>query len=145
MAAIIGAEEIIPGGMEMMDKPAIHAAEAFVNAGYPMDAEALLIVELDGPEVEVDELIQRVEMIARDNTAQSVRISSSADGQNNFWAGRKAAFPAMGQISPDYYWDGTIPRHRLSDVLTRMNMKHRSNTACRWRTYSMLATVICIH
>ena len=120
VAAIIGAG-IIPGGMEMMDKPAIHAAEAFVNAGYPMDAEALLIVELDGPEVEVDELIQRVEMIARDNTAQSVRISSSEDERNNFWAGRKAAFPAVGRISPDYYcMDGTIPRHRLSDVLTRM-------------------------
>ena len=105
----------------MMDKPAIHAAEAFVNAGYPMDAEALLIVELDGPEVEVDELIQRVDMIARENTAQSVRISSSEDERNNFWAGRKAAFPAVGRISPDYYcMDGTIPRHRLSDVLTRM-------------------------
>ena len=120
VAAIIGAG-IIPGGMEMMDKPAIHAAEAFVNAGYPMDAEALLIVELDGPEVEVDELIQRVDMIARENTAQSVRISSSEDERNNFWAGRKAAFPAVGRISPDYYcMDGTIPRHRLSDVLTRM-------------------------
>ena len=120
VAAIIGAG-IIPGGMEMMDKPAIHAAEAFVNAGYPMDAEALLIVELDGPEVEVDELIQRVDMIARENTAQSVRISSSEDERNSFWAGRKAAFPAVGRISPDYYcMDGTIPRHRLSDVLTRM-------------------------
>ena len=120
VAAIIGAG-IIPGGMEMMDKPAIHAAEAFVNAGYPMDAEALLIVELDGPEVEVDELIQRVDMIARENNAQSVRISSSEDERNNFWAGRKAAFPAVGRISPDYYcMDGTIPRHRLSDVLTRM-------------------------
>ena len=120
VAAIIGAG-IIPGGMEMMDKPAIHAAEAFVNAGYPMDAEALLIVELDGPEVEVDELIQRVDMIARENTAQSVRISSSEEERNNFWAGRKAAFPAVGRISPDYYcMDGTIPRHRLSDVLTRM-------------------------
>ncbi len=120
VAAIIGAG-IIPGGMEMMDKPAIHAAEAFVNAGYPMDAEALLIVELDGPEVEVDELIQSVDMIARENTAQSVRISSSEDERNNFWAGRKAAFPAVGRISPDYYcMDGTIPRHRLSDVLTRM-------------------------
>ena len=120
VAAIIGAG-IIPGGMEMMDKPAIHAAEAFVNAGYPMDAEALLIVELDGPEVEVDELIRRVDMIARENTAQSVRISSSEDERNNFWAGRKAAFPAVGRISPDYYcMDGTIPRHRLSDVLTRM-------------------------
>jgi glycolate oxidase len=120
VAAIIGAG-IIPGGMEMMDKPAIHAAEAFVNAGYPMDAEALLIVELDGPAVEVDELIGRVETIARENGAQSVRVSTNEDERNNFWAGRKAAFPAVGRISPDYYcMDGTIPRHRLSEVLTRM-------------------------
>jgi glycolate oxidase len=121
VAEIIGAG-IIPGGMEMMDKPAIHAAEAFVNAGYPMDAEALLIVELDGPEVEVDELIGRVEAIARQNQAESVRASTSEAERDNFWAGRKAAFPAVGRISPDYYcMDGTIPRHRLSDVLTRMN------------------------
>ena len=107
--------------MEMMDKPAIHAAEAFVNAGYPLDAEALLIVELDGPEVEVDELIGRVEAIARENQADSVRISASEAERDNFWAGRKAAFPAVGRISPDYYcMDGTIPRHRLSEVLTRM-------------------------
>ncbi|MFT5488249.1 MAG: glycolate oxidase [Paracoccaceae bacterium] len=121
VAQVIGAG-IIPGGMEMMDKPAIHAAEAFVNAGYPLDAEALLIVELDGPEVEVDELIGRVETIARENQADSVRISTSEDERNNFWAGRKAAFPAVGRISPDYYcMDGTIPRHKLSEVLTRMN------------------------
>jgi len=120
VAQIIGAG-IIPGGMEMMDKPAIHAAEAFVNAGYPLDAEALLIVELDGPQVEVDELIGRVETIARDNSAESVRISTSEEERDNFWAGRKAAFPAVGRISPDYYcMDGTIPRHRLSEVLTRM-------------------------
>jgi len=121
VARIIGAG-IIPGGMEMMDKPAIHAAEAFVNAGYPLDAEALLIVELDGPEVEVDELIVRVDAIVRENRADSVRISTSEEERDAFWAGRKAAFPAVGRISPDYYcMDGTIPRHRLSEVLTRMN------------------------
>ena len=121
VAAIIAAG-IIPGGMEMMDRPAIHAAEAFVNAGYPMDAEALLIVELDGPQVEVDELIGRVEKIARENRAESVRISTNEAERENFWAGRKAAFPAVGRISPDYYcMDGTIPRHRLSEVLNRMN------------------------
>ena len=120
VAAIIAAG-IIPGGMEMMDRPAIHAAEAFVNAGYPMDAEALLIVELDGPQVEVDELIGRVEKIARENRAESVRISTNEAERENFWAGRKAAFPAVGRISPDYYcMDGTIPRHRLSEVLNRM-------------------------
>ena len=120
VAAVIGAG-IIPGGMEMMDRPAIHAAEAFVNAGYPLDAEALLIVELDGPEVEVDHLISRVEDIARDLGAQSIRVSAGEDEREAFWAGRKAAFPAVGRISPDYYcMDGTIPRHRLSEVLAGM-------------------------
>lgn len=121
VADIIGAG-IIPAGMEMMDQPAIHAAEAFVKVGYPLEADALLIVELDGPSVEVDELILRVEAIARKNGAQSIRISESEDERNDFWAGRKAAFPAVGRISPDYYcMDGTIPRNRLSEVLDRMS------------------------
>ena len=121
VADIIGAG-IIPAGMEMMDQPAIHAAEAFVKVGYPLEADALLIVELDGPSVEVDELILMVEAIARKNGAQSIRISESEDERNDFWAGRKAAFPAVGRISPDYYcMDGTIPRNRLSEVLDRMS------------------------
>jgi glycolate oxidase len=121
VAAIIGAG-IIPGGMEMMDRPAIHAAENFVQAGYPRDVEALLIVELDGPETEVDHLIARVEAIARDNRAASVRISESEAERLAFWAGRKAAFPAVGRISPDYYcMDGTIPRARLAEVLARIS------------------------
>ena len=120
VAAIIGAG-IIPGGMEMMDRPAIHAAEDFVHAGYPRDVEALLIVELDGPEAEVDYLIGRVEEIARANRARSIRISQSEAERLAFWAGRKAAFPAVGRISPDYYcMDGTIPRARLPEVLARM-------------------------
>ncbi|MGE5271396.1 MAG: FAD-linked oxidase C-terminal domain-containing protein [Thiohalocapsa sp.] len=120
VAAIIAAG-IIPGGMEMMDRPAIHAAEDFVRAGYPRDAEALLIVELDGPEAEVDHLIDKVEAIARANQAISLRISSSEAERLAFWAGRKAAFPAVGRISPDYYcMDGTIPRARLAEVLARM-------------------------
>src|SRR5216683_459203 len=120
VARIIGAG-IIPGGMEMMDKPAIHAAEDFVHVGYPLDVEALLIVELDGPAAEVDHLIQRVEQIARANQSVSLRVSSSEEERLAFWAGRKAAFPAVGRISPDYYCvDGTIPRKRLPDVLTRM-------------------------
>src|SRR5438270_11006123 len=119
VAAIIGAG-IIPGGMEMMDRPAIHAAEAFVQCGYPLDAEALLIVELDGPETEVDYLIDNVEGIARANRAISVRISQSEAERLAFWAGRKAAFPAVGRISPDYYcMDGTIPRARLGEVLAK--------------------------
>ena len=120
VAAVIAAG-IIPGGMEMMDRPAIHAAEAFVQAGYPLDVEALLIVELDGPEIEVDELTRRVEAIAGENGALSVRASASEAERLTFWAGRKAAFPAVGRISPDYYcMDGTIPRHRLAEVLSRM-------------------------
>ncbi len=120
VAAIIGAG-IIPSGMEMMDKPAIHAAEAFVHAGYPLEVEALLIVELDGPEVEVDHLVATVERIGRDRGAVYVRASRSEDERLTFWAGRKAAFPAVGRISPDYYcMDGTIPRARLPEVLTRM-------------------------
>ena len=120
VAAVIAAG-IIPGGMEMMDKPAIEATEAFVHAGYPLDVGALLIVELDGPEVEVDYLIGRVEEIARDNGASYVRISENEAERLTFWAGRKAAFPAVGRLTPDYYcMDGTIPRKRLADVLRGM-------------------------
>jgi len=120
VAEIIAAG-IIPGGMEMMDKPAIHAAEDFVRVGYPLDVEALLIVELDGPPAEVDHLIGEVEKIARANGAVSLRISNSEEERLAFWAGRKAAFPAVGRISPDYYCvDGTIPRKRLPEVLAHM-------------------------
>jgi glycolate oxidase len=112
---------IIPGGMEMMDRPAIHAAEDFVHADYPLDVEALLIVELDGPQVEVDHLIERVSQIAQANKSSTLRISTSEDERMLFWAGRKAAFPAVGRISPDYLcMDGTIPRKRLPEVLQGM-------------------------
>ena len=120
VADIIGAG-IIPGGMEMMDELAINAAEDFVNAGYPRDAGALLIVELDGPEAEVDYLLGEIETIALRNKASSLRVSTSEEERNTFWAGRKAAFPAVGRISPDYLcMDGTIPRKALPEVLTRM-------------------------
>ncbi len=120
VAGIIGAG-IIPGGIEMMDRPAIHAAEDFVQAGYPRDVEALLIVELDGPEVEVDHLIERVREIAGAHGAVYDRVSESEEERLRFWAGRKAAFPAVGRISPDYYcMDGTIPRRQLPFVLSRM-------------------------
>ncbi|MDE0809015.1 MAG: FAD-binding protein [Alphaproteobacteria bacterium] len=121
VAEIIGAG-IIPGGMEMMDNPAINAAEDFVGTGYPRDAAALLIVELDGPEVEVDYLINRVREVAEANGATSLRISENEDERNAFWAGRKAAFPAVGRISPDYMcMDGTIPRKMLPEILRRMS------------------------
>src|SRR6185369_8716400 len=111
---------IIPGGMEMMDRPAIHAVEEFVHAGYPLDVEALLIVELDGPAAEVDHLLARVEAIARECRSTVCRASTSEDERLLFWAGRKAAFPAAGRISPDYYcMDGTIPRAKLPLVLKR--------------------------
>jgi glycolate oxidase len=120
VAAVI-AGGIITSGMEMMDRPAIHAAEAFVKVGYPLDVEALLIVELDGVAAEVDHLISKVETIARDHRAALIRPSRDDAERLAFWSGRKAAFPAVGRISPDYYcMDGTIPRARLADVLTRM-------------------------
>lgn len=122
VAAIIAAG-IIPGGMEMMDRPAIHAAEAFVKAGYPLDVEALLIVELDGVKAEVDHLIERVRAVAETHEAMSCRVSQNEQERLSFWAGRKAAFPAVGRISPDYYcMDGTIPRGRLPEVLARMRV-----------------------
>jgi glycolate oxidase len=112
---------IIPGGMEMMDKPAIHAAEDFVHANYPLDVEALLIVELDGPPAEVDTLTERVRLIAEKNKASTLRVSQTEQERLLFWAGRKAAFPAVGRISPDYLcMDGTIPRKTLPQVLRGM-------------------------
>jgi glycolate oxidase len=120
VAAII-AEGIIPAGMEMMDRPATHAAEAFVGAGYPLDVEALLIIEVDGPPVECDLLLEKIAAIAAANGATTSRISASEQERLAFWAGRKAAFPAVGRLAPDYYcMDGTIPRGRLSEVLERM-------------------------
>src|SRR5688500_15280951 len=120
VASIIG-HGIIPAGMEMMDRPAIHAAEAFVQVGYPLDVEALLIVELDGPGVEVDYLIERVRAIATGSAARGIRVSTSERERLKFWAGRKSAFPAVGRLSPDYYcMDGTIPRRELPRVLRAM-------------------------
>ncbi len=117
VAAIIAAG-IIPAGMEMMDRLATKAAEDFVHAGYPLDAEAVLIVEVDGTEAEVDELAERVRGIAQKQGATSLRVSESEEERARFWAGRKAAFPAVGRITPDYYcMDGTIPRHKLPEVL----------------------------
>jgi glycolate oxidase len=113
---------IIPAGMEMMDNPAINAAEDFVQAGYPRDAAALLIVELDGPEVEVDYLLGRVGEVMQRSGSSSLRVSQSEVERNQFWAGRKSAFPAVGRISPDYLcMDGTIPRKALPEMLTRMS------------------------
>lgn len=120
VAGIIAAG-VIPAGIEMMDKPAIHAAEDFVQAGYPRDVEALLIVELDGPAAEVEHLMQVVRSICEAKGATYARASENEEERLAFWAGRKAAFPAVGRISPDYYcMDGTIPRRQLPAVLQRM-------------------------
>ena len=112
---------IVPAGLEMMDRLAIHAVEEYVQAGYPLDAEAILICEVDGVRDDVDDQIARVGQIFRDNDATDVRIAGDPEQRQKFWAGRKAAFPAIGRIAPDYYcMDGTIPRHRLSEVLVRI-------------------------
>jgi len=112
---------IIPAGMEMMDKILIHATDDFVKAGYPRDAESMLIVELDGTEIEVEELMKRVGEIAKKNKSLSIKISKNEKQRRKFWAGRKAAFPALGAIAEDYYcMDGTIPRRKLAVVLNEI-------------------------
>ena len=121
VASII-AEGVIPAGLEMMDKPAIHAAEAFAKANYNMDAEAILLCELDGDEQQVEEQISIVEKTLRNANAHDIVIADSADDQARLWAGRKAAFPAVGRISPDYYcMDGTIPRKQIAYVLKKIS------------------------
>lgn len=112
---------IIPGGLEMMDNPAIRAAEAFVHAGYPVDAAAILLCELDGSNEEVSGQILRVRELLQAAGATQVRTARDDAERLKFWAGRKAAFPAVGRLSPDYYcMDGTIPRKRLPEVLQRI-------------------------
>jgi glycolate oxidase len=120
VAGIIAAG-IVPAGLEMMDNPAIRAAEAFVRAGYPTDAAAILLCELDGDNAEVSEQIMRVRQLLLDSGASEVRSARDEAERLRFWAGRKNAFPAVGRLSPDYYcMDGTIPRQHLSRVLTRI-------------------------
>ncbi len=118
---IIGAG-IIPAGLEMMDNLAIRAAEDFIHAGYPVDAAAILLCELDGANEEVSEQILRVRELLQQSGATEVRTARDEGERRKFWAGRKAAFPAVGRISPDYYcMDGTIPRKRLPEVLARIS------------------------
>ncbi len=120
VAAIIAAG-VVPAGLEMMDKLTLEAAEAFVHAGYPTDAEALLICELDGSDIDVDAETVAVKKILHDAGASDIRVADDAAERARFWAGRKAAFPAVGRIAPDYYcMDGTIPRRHLGKVLERI-------------------------
>ena len=120
VSAIINAG-IIPAGLEMMDRYAIKAAEDFAHAGYPLDAEAILLCELDGLDAEVSEHIYKLRPLLLEQGASEVRTSMNDEERQRFWAGRKAAFPAVGRISPDYYvMDGTIPRAALGTVLKQI-------------------------
>ena len=120
VAAIIGAG-IVPAGLEMMDRLTISAVEPFVHAGYPLDAEAILLCESDGAAEEVAEEAAAIRELMTRNGATSIDVSKTEEQRERFWSGRKAAFPAAGRISPDYYcMDGTIPRRALGSVLTRI-------------------------
>jgi glycolate oxidase len=121
VAAIISAG-ILPAGLEMMDNLAIRAAEDFVHAGYPTDAAAIVLCELDGINEEVATQIAQVRELLLSQGASEVRTAEDEQERQRFWAGRKAAFPAVGRISPDYYcMDGTIPRKHLGKVLATIN------------------------
>jgi glycolate oxidase len=117
VAKIIAAG-VIPGGLEMMDNLSIRAAEDFIHAGYPVEAEAILLCELDGSQDDVDEDAERVGALLQEAGATELRVARDEAERLRFWAGRKNAFPAVGRISPDYYcMDGTIPRRELPRVL----------------------------
>jgi glycolate oxidase len=132
VAAVIAAG-IIPAGMEMMDRPATAAVEPFVKAGYDLDAATILLVESDGTPEEVTEEIERIRAVLDASGTTQMKVSQSEPERLRFWAGRKAAFPAVGRISPDYYcMDGTIPRKRLGEVLkaiAAMEQKYRLRCA----------------
>jgi glycolate oxidase len=115
------ANGIIPAGLELLDKPAITAVAKFIDAGYPKDAAAILLCEVDGTREDVSTQIERVNRVFDDAGAIEQQVSQNEEERQRFWAGRKAAFPAMGRLSPDYYcMDGTIPRKHLAHVLNRI-------------------------
>ena len=115
------ASGIIPAGLELLDKPAIDAVEQFIHTGYPKDAAAILLCELDGTQADVTAQIERVNQVFREVGAIDLQVSQNEEERMRFWAGRKAAFPAMGRLSPDYYcMDGTIPRKHLARVLNQI-------------------------
>ena len=125
VADIIGAG-LVPAGLELMDRLATRAAEDFVHAGYPRDAGAVLLCELDGTEAEVAAQIERVRAVARAQGCIGLEIARDEAERQRLWAGRKAAFPAAGRLAPDYYcMDGTIPRHALPQVLARIEALSR--------------------
>ena len=112
---------IVPAGMEIMDKALIIATDNFAKAGYPRNAEVLMIVELDGTKSEVDSLLKEVGKIAKKNNSNSLKLSNNEKERMAFWSGRKAAFPACGAMAPDYYcMDGSIPRGKLAAALNEI-------------------------
>lgn len=112
---------IIPAGLELMDNAAIKAADDFVHAGYPHSAAAILLCEIDGSAEEVNDQLKQAEQILKKSGATQIQIAKDEQQRVKFWAGRKAAFPAVGRLSPDYYcMDGTIPRHQIANVLKRI-------------------------
>lgn len=120
--AKIIASGMIPAGLEMMDKLAIEAAEAFIHAGYPTDAAAMLLCELDGSPEECHEQTQAVTAILNNQGASNIKTATTNEDRARLWAGRKSAFPAVGRLSPDYYcMDGTIPRAHLATVLEKID------------------------
>lgn len=120
--ASIMASSVVPAGLEMMDNAAIRAAEAYVSAGYPVEAAAMLICELDGSAEEVEAQFTVVRALLQASGASEVRCASDEAERERFWRGRKAAFPAVGRLAPDYYcMDGTIPRRELPHVLRRIS------------------------
>ncbi|HLB14742.1 MAG TPA: FAD-linked oxidase C-terminal domain-containing protein [Burkholderiales bacterium] len=124
--ATVIAAGIVPAGLEMMDRQATRAVEEFVRAGYDLDAKAILICESDGTPEEVEEEIGRMVDVLERSGATAIRVSGSDAERELFWAGRKAAFPAVGRISPDYYcMDGTIPRRKLGEMLTFIGVMER--------------------
>jgi len=116
------ADGILPAGLELMDNAAIRAADDFVNAGYPRDAAAILLCEIDGASAAVADQLEHAQQVLRSSGATEIRVAEDEQQRAKFWAGRKAAFPAVGRLSPDYYcMDGTIPRYQIANVLTRIS------------------------
>jgi len=116
-------EGIVPAGLEMMDHLAIQAAEAYAKVGYPIDAQAIVLCEIDGTEHGVMDFIEKVEIVLKKAGAVDTRVSRDEAQRLQFWAGRKAAFPAVGRLAPDYYcMDGTIPKSRLAEVLKQISV-----------------------
>ena len=116
------ADGILPAGLELMDNAAIRAADDFVQAGYPRDAAAILLCEIDGTRSEVEDRLAQAQQVLNMSAATHIRVARDEQERAKFWAGRKAAFPAVGRLSPDYYcMDGTIPRYQIASVLTRIS------------------------